>query len=51
LQDGEGNKEEMNETNSVLNKSNQIIEDQSKGVTVPVPFNLTKLKPKMIPLP
>merc|ERR1740117_441588 len=41
-------------TTSQLNKSNTFQEDPDmlqKQLTVPEPFNLTKTRPKMIPLP
>lgn len=43
----------MSATHSVLNQSGSPadIEQKVKLCTVPQPFNLTKIKPKMIPLP
>jgi hypothetical protein len=40
-------------THSALNASTAIAdrEQHAKNPTIPVPFNLTKLRPKMIPLP
>ena len=44
---------QLGATTSVLNKSNTFVEDDRpmKQLTVPEPFNLTRAKPKMIPLP
>jgi len=42
----------MSVTHSVLNQSNvNELDQQLKQLTVPEPFNLTRARPKMIPLP
>jgi hypothetical protein len=44
----------MSMTQSVLNQSNannNTQEQHVRALTVPEPFNLTKARPKMIPLP